>query len=160
MLLSLLISLTPISDVFILGPLGRPAQAWFLGQVRRCAPALAEALHSEYKPREYTVSTLIDDRGLPIQVNTRLAAGKRCWLRITTLTEQVSGLVMDKLLPNLPGRLEFYKMPFRVDGFTLNCFQHPWAGQSSYTEFCEVDQLSSGFHRGINWDEHRLLGLF
>ena len=84
MLLSTLISLTPTSDVLILGPLGRPAQAWFLGQVRRYASGLAEALHSESRPREYTVSTLVDDHGLPIRLNTRLRAGQSCWLRITT----------------------------------------------------------------------------
>lgn len=140
MLLSTLISLTPTSDVLILGPLGRPAQAWFLGQVRRYASGLAEALHSESRPREYTVSTLVDDHGLPIRFNTRLRAGQSCWLRITTLTEQLSTLALEKLFPNLPGRLEFYKMPFRVDGYTLNRFQHPWASQSTYLELSETRQ--------------------
>lgn len=66
MLRSILLALTAESSYPILGPLGRPAQAWFLGQLTRSHASLASRLHDEQGLKPYTVSTLLDERGRPL----------------------------------------------------------------------------------------------
>lgn len=137
MLLSALISLTATNTFPILGPLGRPAQAWFLGQVTRWNPSMAAELHDGKSPKPYTVSTLLDDYGRNLQPGSWLHEGQTCWLRLTTFGNQLSALTLDKLLPNLPNRLTFYKMQFRIDGYTFDRRQHPWAGRTTFQDLAQ-----------------------
>ena len=65
MLRAILLSLTSESSYPIMGALGRPAQAWFLGQLTRSHAALASRLHDEKGLKPYTVSTLLDERARP-----------------------------------------------------------------------------------------------
>jgi CRISPR-associated endoribonuclease Cas6 len=141
LLLSLLLSLSPLSSVPILGPLGRPAQAWFLQQVTCYNPALGARLHDQNGLKPYTVSTLLDDRGHAIRAGRWLEPGASCWLRFTSLEEKLSELVLKKIIPNLPDRVRLYEMEFRLDGWTLERAQHPWASQSDYVNL--VQELSS-----------------
>jgi len=141
MLLSLLISLVPTAPAPILGPLGRPAQGWFLSQVRRLNPRLADHLHNDDGPRPYTLSTLLDNRGRPIPAGTRLVPGDSCWLRLTSLEGELSQFILDRLMPRLAGQVELYKMQFRVEGYTLDSAQHPWAHSTDYARISE--QLNS-----------------
>jgi len=142
MLLSILFSLVSTGRTPILGPLGRPGQAWFLGQVTRQNPVLGDALHSLNGLRPYTVSTLLDHRGRPLRPGCWLEPGQEVWLRVTTFSEQLSALTVEKILRRLPGHLELYKMVFRLDGFTLDPAQHPWAGQSSFAALSQDSQLN------------------
>ena len=137
MLLSILISLVSTSSVPILGALGRPANAWFLAQLTRDHPEIAQALHNSSGVKPYTVSTLLDGRGRPFSAGKWLQAGEPCWLRITTFEQHLSEIVLQHVLPRLPGHLELYKMNFRIDGYTLFPAQHPWAGQSSYAAIAQ-----------------------
>jgi len=137
MLLSLLLSLTPTAEVPILGPLGRPANAWFLGQVTRCQPAIAAALHDSKESKPYTVSTLLNDRGQPVSAGAWVAPGESCWLRVTTFDEQLSETTLEQIVRQLPERITLYKMVFRLDGWTLDPAQHPWAGQSTFRDMAQ-----------------------
>jgi CRISPR-associated endoribonuclease Cas6 len=137
MLLSILLSLVSSSAAPILGALGRPANAWFLGQLTRHRPELAQALHDGNGVKPYTVSTLLDDRGRPLPAGKWLQAGEPCWLRLTAFEPQLSDAVLHQVLPKLPGHLELYKMSFRLDGYTLDPAQHPWAGQSTLTNIAQ-----------------------
>jgi CRISPR-associated endoribonuclease Cas6 len=132
MLLSILVSLVSTGTAPILGALSRPANAWFLQQVTQRRPRLAAVLHNEEGLKPYSVSTLLDERGRPLPAGKWLQAGEPCWLRLTTFERQLSEVVLEQVLPTLPGHLELYKMSFRLDGATLDPAQHPWAGQSSY----------------------------
>jgi len=137
MLHSFLISLTAETSYPILGALGRPAQAWFFRQVTRVRAGLVQQLHDEQALKPYTVSTLLDDNGRPLETGIWLKPGQTCWLRITTLDETLSELVEQKILPHLPPRLTLYKMDFRVDGVARTRAEHPWAGSSSFSEIAQ-----------------------
>lgn len=137
MLLSLLLSLSPLTSVPILGPLGRPAQAWFLQQITRCQPALGAELHDQNGVKPYTVSTLLDDRGHAIHSGRWLEPGASCWLRITSFGETLSDLLLKKILNKLPDRVRLYEMDFRLDGLTFERAQHPWADQSDYSNLIQ-----------------------
>jgi CRISPR-associated endoribonuclease Cas6 len=142
MILSVVIELRSQSNSPILGTLGRAAQGWFLQQVTALDARLASRLHArEYRAakviRPYTVSTLLDRRGKPLEKGAWLQPGQPYWLRLTTLSEELSEFVLARLLPRLPASIEIYKMPFQVEGASTDPAQHPWAQKSSYLELHE-----------------------
>jgi len=137
MLLSLLISLTAESTYPILGALGRPAQAWFLGQVTQANPELASILHDEKGLKPYTVSTLLDDNDRPLAAGSWLQPGQECWLRITTLTETLADVLEHQVEKQLPKRLTLYKMDFRVNGVAHRRAEHPWADETSFSKIAQ-----------------------
>ncbi len=137
MLLAILLSLTSTSSAPILGALGRPAQAWFLSQVGLHHSGLSQSLHDAKGNKPYTVSTLIDRNGRPLKPGSMLKEGEECWLRITTLNEELSKVMQESILKKLPKRLDIYKMTFRIDGYTLNPHEHVWAGMTSFAEMAQ-----------------------
>ena len=138
MLRSILIALTAESSYPILGGLGRPVQAWFLGQLTRCHAELASRLHDEQGLKPYTVSTLLDERMRPLRAGDWVAPGEMCWLRITSLNEEVSEALQKKIIQRIPKRLTLHKMDFRVDDVFTQRAEHEWAGETSFTEMAEV----------------------
>lgn len=142
MLLSILISLTPTKAAPILGALGRPAHAWFLSQVMSKRPGLARTLHDDDGPKPITVSTLLDRFGLPFREGDWLREGQECWLRVTTIGENISASLLGSVLKKLSKRLELYKMEFRIDGYTTNPREHDWAGESSFSEIAQDSQYA------------------
>lgn len=137
MLRSILISLTAESSYPILGGLGRPAQAWFLGQLTRSHASLASRLHDEQGLKPYTVSTLLDEHLRPLRAGDWLQPGELCWLRITSLNEEVSETLQQRILRKIPKRLTLHKMDFRVDDVFTHRAEHEWAGETSFTEIAE-----------------------
>jgi len=137
MLLSILISLTPTQSVPILSALGRPAQAWFLNQVMLKRPRLAEALHDDHGYKPFSVSTLLDRFGRPIRAGDMLQEGQDCWLRVTTIGEELSEFILQRVFKKLPASLAIYKMVFRINGYTVNPREHLWAGESSFAEIAQ-----------------------
>jgi CRISPR-associated endoribonuclease Cas6 len=137
MLLSVIVSLTTTKSSPILGALGRPAQAWFLSQVMRKDPQLAKTLHDDNGVKPFTVSTLLNRHGHPYKAGDWLEDGQECWLRVTTVGEEVSDVFLAHVLKKLPKTLTLYKMDFRIDGYTLNPREHPWAGQASFAEIAQ-----------------------
>ncbi len=140
MLLSSILILSSTTTVPIFGALGRPAQAWFLNQIMLKRPRLAEALHDEGGVKPFTVSTLLERNGRPFKPGERLQEGQECWLRVTTIGEELSETFLKDVLRKLPKKLTIYKMDFRIDGYTLNPHEHPWAGQTSFVEMAQDDQ--------------------
>jgi CRISPR-associated endoribonuclease Cas6 len=140
MLLSILISLTSVSSVPIFGALGRPIQAWFLNQVLQKHPQLAVSLHDDDGSKPYTVSTLLDRNGHPLKAGHWIKEGDECWLRVTTIGEEISEPILNDVIKKLPKGLSLYKMDFRVDGYTLNPHEHSWAGQTSFAEIAQDSQ--------------------
>lgn len=137
MLLSAVLFLTSTASVPILGALGRPAQAWFLNQIVRKRPQLAASLHDESGIKPFTVSTLLDRSGRPHKAGDWLKEGQECWLRVTTIGDELSELFLSGVLKKLPKTLTLYKMDFRIDGYTTNPREHSWAGQTSFAEIAQ-----------------------
>lgn len=103
-LLSAIIRLRARQSTNDLGFLGRQVQAWFLPEVGRHDPELARQLHQDpdEQPvqmifRPYIVSTLMKGE-YPLY---ELAAGEWWWVRFTTLTEKLSELLLNQVLPGL-----------------------------------------------------------
>ena len=148
MLRSILIALTAESSYPIHGPLGRPAQAWFLGQLISSHASLASRLHDEQGLKPYTVSTLLDERGRPLRAGGWLEPGQPCFLRITSLNEELSDALDKKFFRHTrsANQLTLYKMDFRVDDIFPAHSQHEWAGESSFSEIAQdVAMASSGY---------------
>ncbi len=141
MLLSVAFSLTSIKSVPVLGSLGRPAQAWLLSQVMHAHPRLAATLHDEDGVKPFTVSTLLDRHGHPHKAGDWLKEGQVCWLRITTISEELSAVFLNKVLKKLPNTLSLYKMDFRIDGYTLNSSEYSWAGQTTFADIAQDNRL-------------------
>lgn len=107
MLLSLLLTLTPVQSTTLRGFYGREAQAWLLGQVQQYDPLLAEELHRPNAPRPYTVSSLLVNgagrRGPEGEI--ALVQGHEVQLRITSLSPRLSELLLAKIAQHLPQHL-------------------------------------------------------
>ena len=137
MLISTIISLTAETKSPILGPLGRPAQAWLLRQITQKDPAFAKKLHDSQGLKPYTASNLLDRNGRPISAGQWLEPGQTYWLRITSFEKNLSELLVEKVLPNLPKRVSIYKMNLRIDGYTFDPHEHPWAGRTTYSDIAQ-----------------------
>ncbi len=134
MLISAVISLSATSKAPILGALGRPAQAWLLNRIAKKRPGLTEALHDGQGTKPYSVSTLLDKAGQPIKPGTVLKKDDACWLRITAIGDDLAEILLADFLYKLPEILTLYKMDFQIAGFTLNQKEHPWAGQTTFSD--------------------------
>lgn len=143
MLRSLLLSLTAESSFPILGPLGRPAQAWFLGQLTRSHASLASRLHDEQGLKPYTISTLLDERGRPLRAGGWLEPGQSCFLRITSLNEELSNVLEKKIIHHTLKQMTLYKMDFRIDEVFTTHSQHELAGESSFSEIAQDVMIAS-----------------
>lgn len=143
MLRSILISLTAESSYPILGTLGRPVQAWFLTQITRSNPTLASRLHDEHGLKPYTVSTLLDSHSRPLRAGFWVQPGELCWIRITSLNEELSDLIETKLIKKISNQLTIHKMNFRVDNVATKRTEHEWAGSTTYPEIAQDAALTS-----------------
>lgn len=143
MLRSILISLTAETSYPILGTLGRPAQAWFLGQLTRSNAALASRLHDEAGLKPYTVSTLLDSRSRPLRPGSWIEPGENCWIRITTLNEELSNILETKVIRRIPVQLTIHKMNFRVDSVVTQRREHEWADETSFSEIAQDASIAS-----------------
>jgi CRISPR-associated endoribonuclease Cas6 len=137
MLLSVTLALKATAKSPVLGALGRPSQAWFLTQIAQKRPGLAEALHDEQGPKPFTVSTLLDRYGNPLRSGVVLQKGQPCWLRITTIGEELCEAFLVNVLYDLPSMLTLYKMNFQIESYSLNPEDHPWAGQTTFSDISQ-----------------------
>ncbi len=147
MLRSLLISLTAESSYPIMGALGRPIQAWFLGQLTRSHAALASRLHDEQGLKPYTVSTLLDEHGRPFRAGGWLEPGQPCFLRITSLNEELSEVIEKKIVRQSPNQLTLYKMDFRLNEVLTRRSEHEWAGEASFSEIAQDSSMAQAENR-------------
>ncbi|MEP7289687.1 MAG: CRISPR system precrRNA processing endoribonuclease RAMP protein Cas6 [Chloroflexota bacterium] len=124
--------------------LGRAAQAWLLQEIRRVDPPLASWLHtgqtseSQQSRRPYTVSVPRDNN----QTN-------ECWLRITSVSPDLSGVLREKILPTLV-TIPLAGLTFQVASVQVD--SHDWAGQSDFETLArvafsmpDIDKITLGF---------------
>lgn len=117
--MSLLAATIPIdSPVGRLPWLGRAAQAWFLTQVRRADPALADALHDGQSRRPYTIGAVKTE--------------DRYFLRVTSLSTVLSDLLTGNILPNVGTGATLAGIEVQFARYHIE--NHPWAGRSDFEQ--------------------------
>lgn len=143
MLLSTVITLQPTAPVTLPADQGRAVHAWFLDQVQRHNPALSQAIHDEHGPKPFTCSSLNGPRSRERRGDLALTPDSTAWLRVTTLIEPLSALVLNAVLPGLPETVTIGDAALRVAGVATMGDEHPWAGQSSHAELLQRHTLST-----------------
>ncbi len=143
MLLAAVIFLSPLYPATISADLGRAVHAWFLGQVQRADPALAERLHEPNRPRPFTVSSL---RGVEPAADGKIALTpeRNYWLRVTSMEATLSRCLLEQVLPALPSEIELAGVTFKLKGATCDQAEHPWAGQTTYEALIKECLLRTG----------------
>lgn len=131
MLKAIVITVRPEEAATAPSFLGRAVQAWFLNLVRAHDAGLSAAIHEAGGVRPYTVSGLIGAG--PVQGGSQMLIPERTgWLRITTLTSELSSLLTERIAPMLPGaRLDLEGGLLRVEAVAATPEEHPWAGEAT-----------------------------
>lgn len=141
-LVSLVITLQPTAPATAPAHLGPACQAWFLNRVHAADPALAKGLHTSSQRRPYTVSALQETSPTRSSAGSsrrvKLDPAHPVWLRATTLEPELSAVVLETVLPRLPGTTTTLGgAELTVTGATVDAAAHPWAGRSSYEALVE-----------------------
>ena len=121
-LLSLVLTVQPLTPDYRPRPLGRALHATLMGVLNKHDAALAQALHDSAGPKPFTVSDVFEvDGGWAV--------------RFTALTRALAEALGEAALhgPLSPGEiLNLDGLKLRIDGAATRREQHPWAGQAAY----------------------------
>lgn len=154
MFLSIVVPLTALNTVEPPAMYGREAHALFLDWVQAASPALAGQLHAGDQRKPFTVSGLrrepapraerpmaddaVRDAGAASskEIGRRgcVIAGQAYSLRFTSISAELSRLLLDEVLPNLPQTIRLGEAHFQTATPKREPSQHPWACQSSAEE--------------------------
>ena len=144
MLLAAVITVVPIERASVPAALGRAVHAWLLDRIEGVDVSLARHLHEGEGPRPFTVSNLWG-AGRARGGKVTLDPERPCWLRLTGLTERVSGAI-ERALPAVGEGLTLAGVPLRVTEVTTEAGQHPWAGRADYAGLVQQYTLAAGPH--------------
>ncbi len=133
----------------ILGPLGIPIHGWFFTVVEEIDPVFSKKLHDEAIEKPFTISTLLDDDGLPLGPGRVLFPGERCWIRITSISKEMSDVLRKilKLFRAEKKTVRIYKMKFHIHDQTTNPRFHPLARETSYPEIAQNEKYRDPFKK-------------
>lgn len=134
MLTATVLTLQATPDAQIAPNLGRATHAWFLDQVRRHDPSLADLLHEPNQEHPFTVSNLW--RG-------RADADGTYFLRFTSYIPELSTLLTEQILPNLPTRLLLGHAPVQVQAIATTPDAHPAAGTTTFAALMQEQTLAA-----------------
>jgi CRISPR-associated endoribonuclease Cas6 len=137
--LSAILPLTALNSLERDAFLGREAHALFLGLVQGASPALAENLHADEQRKPFTVSGLRRARTPSSTEKTaapigQVEQGEAYSLRFTSLSEDLSAVLLESVLPHLPETIRLGDALFQTAAPITQAQLHPWAGQSSAEE--------------------------
>lgn len=121
-LLSLVLTVQPLTRDWRPRPVGRAIHAVLMRVLQKADPALAQAIHDSSGPKPFTVSDLFEHEG---QLTLRLTA-----LTLSVARALIQAVAADSLQPGTVLNLDGLKL--RVTGAATRREQHPWAGQASY----------------------------
>ena len=154
-LAAIVLNLAPARSGTLPAAQARASRALFLRLTAGTDPALAERLHAEAQAKPFTCSDLWPGEGRKAGRRTRsqsadgrrvdlvaVEAGERWTLRYTTLSAELTGLWLERVLPGLPGTFTFGDLPFTVEGWTTQGDEHAWAGCISYADLSAPYLLS------------------
>ena len=142
MLVSWVITLQPEEAVTVPIDLGRATHSWFLSQLRRADPALAEQLHEPHAARPFTISAL-QGTGPGSQGQVALTPEREYWLRVTSFEPELSQRLMEDVVPNLPDKIDLVETAFTLKGATCDPQEHPWAGQTTFEALAQEHLLGT-----------------
>lgn len=126
---------------------------------QRIHPEAQSGPETEPKMRPYTTSGLMlyspsgrgDDDGQPrrawkpVPKGYHFSARQPVYLRVTSLADELSGLLQENILPTLPGTaLTALEMDFAIGQVFTTPAEHEWAGQASYPELVRQAQGREG----------------
>jgi CRISPR-associated endoribonuclease Cas6 len=136
MLLSVVIDLEAAHAGQLPAANGRLVHGWWFQHWRTTAPAVAERLHANTATQPFTLSPVM---GLPYPHHGTITVeeGARAWVRVATLTPQLSTELGEHWLPHLPPTITLGEMHWRVAGATVDPQAHPWAGQAEAQALAE-----------------------
>jgi len=149
MLLSWVLTLQPIQQSTVPANLGRATHAWFLGQVRAADPALADALHGGQRLRPFTVSNLWE-MGRERGAEATLSPERTYTLRITSFSPELTAVVREKVLPDLPETVTLAGAPFQVAASTTDPAEHPWAAETTFEGLVQQFTLAADVPRLVS----------
>jgi len=142
MLVSWVITLQPTEPSTVPVDLGRATHAWFLTQVQRADPTLAQRLHEPNAPKPFTVSAL-QGTGPGSQGQVALTPERDYWLRVTSFEPELSQRLLEKVIPALPDEIRLAETPFALKGATCDPREHPWAGQTTFEALAQEHLLGA-----------------
>jgi len=119
---------------------GRAVHGLFLDWLRKADPKLAQQMHDAEGPKPFTISSLRGARVEHDQIT--LLPDQSCWFRITTFSPELSTALAAQILPNPPEQVTLSDVPFRLAGATTDGSEHPWAGQSDYSQMAQEIMLT------------------
>lgn len=105
--------------------LGRAAQAWLLESVRQVNPTLADRLHHEHAQRPYTIS-------VPRRMPGSSGGESGCWLRITSVSADLSAVLIESILPRLSAGEAIQLADADAEIVGVITENHPWAGRADF----------------------------
>ena len=131
MLQAVVLQLQALEDGVIQGSTGRAVHGFWFEQWQRCLPAKAAALHNQTGIKPFTLSPLM---GLPFAQKgvTTVTAGSQVWLRLTSLQEALSHMLLEIWLPQLPPRITLAETTWLVQRVALTSAEHRLAGKTTY----------------------------
>jgi len=149
-LLSTIVQLRSRQSIPHFGYAGRQVQAWFLREIGRNAPSLAEQLHDGIDSsgetndqRPYTLSTVYKGPGVP----RALSEGDWCWVRITSFTQELSQYLFESVLPNLMSVARIGQVEFDVIQWKPESTGDPRLSSRTYESLA---------HQAVESDETRI----
>jgi CRISPR-associated endoribonuclease Cas6 len=142
MLISVVIKLAVEKPATVPTDLGRATHAWFMTQVQRADPALAQRLHEPNAPRPFTVS-MLRGTGPGSQGQVVLRPEQVYWLRVTSFKPELSQRLTEDVMPNLPDQIDLAETAFTLKGATCDPQEHPWAGQTTFETLAQEHLLGT-----------------
>lgn len=134
--LSLVLTLEPLEAASLPANLGRASHALLLRLLEGSSPAVASCLHDEEGPKPFTVSNLWGaERGE--QGTVVVSPESHCWLRFTSLDNELSDLLQQQFLGGGVRRVELDRTVFGVVAATADPEDNAWAGVASYGQLSE-----------------------
>jgi CRISPR-associated endoribonuclease Cas6 len=138
-LLSLVLALNPTTSTRLAGFYGAEVRGWLFSELARYDPGLVDRLHDETdpNPKPYTVSGLIVPRaGRRLQDGElRLVPHTTCLIRITSLDDTISEILLDHVLPGLPRRIRLKWNEFSLRGPSQD---NAWWGEMGWDDFASM----------------------
>lgn len=142
MLLAIVLQVEALRSGVITESTGLDLHGFWFHHWRFVDPHLAERLHAAERARPFTLSPLM---GLPHPGHggVRVREGMPAWIRITTLTAELSEALEALWVPQLPAEIRLGGIPWRVIEITTDSARHPWAGRVDLHELAQKHLLAT-----------------
>jgi CRISPR-associated endoribonuclease Cas6 len=140
-LISILVTLRAETDATLPRDIGRAVYSLILDNLNRVERGLAEQIHAGDGPKPLTCSGILNGRGN--REGMAIKAGDPYYVRVTGLTERVSGALAAALLADAPASIELDRQPFQVVEATCDEEANPWCGRTGYETLAAAQMLSS-----------------